>query len=440
MADGINLSLRRGDMRVTQTEDRPDQRVRVHVVGRHDVALCPNCGTPSGETNGSGRREVIDVLRSLVVVLVVRVRRFWCSNPCCGQSSFDERFEGLGRGGASERALAFFADLARGRATAAVARDLGVPQYYLRLAVGQAHRRASARWAGRLGRHLAIDECAIRRGQVYATVFSDPDRGVVIDLAPGRDGAAIWAFSGLYSRAERAQVKVVSMDCHTPYRMMVRLVFPHALIVADAFHLHQQVLRALTEVRRGATRRIGRSGSGRAGLPKAARHALNRAGDALAADTSPKGIRQRAAVVEVCSLDPPLGLAYDLKEEFRSAMARAKTGDVEGFEADLSQFDARCRASKLPALVTLANSFRSWKVEILNYARTKGASNGFAEALNHLIKNQKRQAHGYRTWAGFRHQMLWCFGEVVDPETGEIVPLRSVPRGQGVRFAQPYFA
>jgi transposase len=82
----------------------------------------------------------------------------------------------------------------------------------------------------------------VRKPFVYATVFSDPERGVVIDVAPGRDAAAIWAFSGLYSRSERAQVQIVSMDCHVPYRYMVRLVFPHALIVADAFHLHRRVL------------------------------------------------------------------------------------------------------------------------------------------------------------------------------------------------------
>jgi len=132
-----------------------------------------------------------------VMTLSVCVRRFVCTNEACAQRTFDERFEGIGRGGASERALAFFADLARGRATMAVARDLGVPPHYLRLAVGQRRRRASARHAGRLGRHLAIDECAVKKPFVYATVFSDPGRGVVIDLAPGRDAAAIWAFSGL---------------------------------------------------------------------------------------------------------------------------------------------------------------------------------------------------------------------------------------------------
>lgn len=72
--------------------------------------------------------------------------------------------------------------------------------------------------------------------------------------------------------------------------------------------------------------------------------------------------------------------------------------------------------------------------------RQGGKSNAFAEAIIHLIENQKRQAHGYRTWAGFRGQILRAFGEAVDPETGEILPLRLVRRGEGATWLQPQFA
>ena len=440
MADGIKLRLARHDMNVFRTDDRVGERVRVHVAGRHPAALCPTCAHPSVDTNGTGWRDVIDVVRTLVVTLSICVRRFVCGNEDCPQRSFDERFDGIDRGGASQRALAFFADLARGRASAAVARDLGVPAHYLRLAVGTCRRRASAAQPTRLGKHLAIDECSIKRNYIYATVFSDPARGVVLGVEPGRDGAAISAFAARYRRRLRVGVAVVSIDCHNAYRYMVRLVFPHALIVTDAFHLHRQVLEALAKVRRSATHRVARGRSGRARLPKMARHALARGRDELNADTSHHGERQRAAVVEVCGLDPPLALAYELKEAFRAAMAIGKGGDVENFTICLAIFDTWCRASKLEPFKTLANSLRSWREEIINYARTGGASNGFAESLNHLIKNQKRQAHGYATWAGFRGQILWCFGEVVDPETGEIRSLRSLPRGEGARYWQPQFA
>jgi transposase len=395
VSDRICLRLGRRDMNTFRTVERAGKLPVVHVAGRFGFALCPACASPSGTTNGTGWREVLDVVRTVVVVLSVCVRRFVCENPGCSQRTFDERFEGIDRGGASERALRWFADLARGRATRAVARDLGVPEHFLRLAVGHRRQQASARRSGRLGRHLAIDECAVRKPFVYATVFSDPGRGVVVDVAPGRDGAAIWAFAGLFSRGERARVRVVSMDCHVPYRYMIRLAFPHALIVADAFHLHRRVLDALTAVRRSATHRIAKGRSGRARLPQAARYALARARDQLEADTSPRAARQRTAVAEVCRLDRRLALAYELKEAFRALMAIGKTGDVVAFQAGLGIFDGWCRSSKLAPFITVANGFRSWRGEIVNYATTGGANNGFAEAVNHLIKNQKRQAHGY---------------------------------------------
>jgi len=440
VADRISLRLRRNDMNVFRTLDEPGQRPIVHVAGKFPAALCPSCERPSVRTNGTGWRDVIDVVRTLVITLAVCVRRFICEEPDCPQRSFDERFEGIGRGGASSRALAFFADLSRGRATRAVARDLGVPEHYLRLAVGVQRRRAHERLRGRLGPHLAIDECSVRKNFVYATVFSDPGRGVVIDMAPGRDAAAVLFFAGLYSHAERAAVRVVTIDCHAPYRAVARVVFPNAVIVADAFHLHRRVLAALTEVRRDAWNRW-RHRSRRLGKPfKDARFALARARDALEADDSRTGQRQRLALFDAVNLDVTLGVAYELKEAFRAAMAIGRDGDVETFTAALELFDALCIGSGIEAFAKLAKTLRDWRVEIVNYAVSGGASNGFAESLNHLIKNQKRQAHGYRTWAGFRGQILWAFGEAVDPDTGEIKPLRSVPRGLGANWVQPSFA
>jgi transposase len=250
--DRISLSFGRRDLKVLATVESGVRPV-VHVAGRHAAALCPACQRPSMRTNGHGWREVVDVVRSLVVTLSICVRRFLCEHPDCPQRSFDERFEGIDRGGASHRALGWFADLARGRATRAVARDLLVPEHYLRVAVGAQRRRAHQRRCGRLGAHLAIDECSVRRNFVYATVFSDPTRGVVIDLAPGRDASAVLFFAGLFSHAERAKVQVVTIDCHAPYRAAARVLFPNALIVADAFHIHRRVLSA---PHRGPPRRL----------------------------------------------------------------------------------------------------------------------------------------------------------------------------------------
>ena len=454
MSDRISLSLGRRDMWVSGTREREGGRPVVTVSGRHAVALCPLCLVPSAATNGTGWREVIDVVRTLVITLSVCVRRFVCENDACGQRSFDERFEGIDRRGASERALAFFADLARGRATAAVARDLGVPLHYLRSAVGARRRRAHLAGPRRLGRHLAIDECSIASPQVFASVFSDPERGVVIDVAPGREASAVWAFASQYRHRDLAVVQVVTMDCHAGYRHMVRVFFPHALIVADAFHLHRRVLTALASVRRSAWRTLRRQVLGdaivdgvgrRASEPvgkvfKGARHALERARDSLENDSTERGQRHRAAIAAACRASPDIAAAYELKEAFRAAMAIAKAGDDKLFAAALELVIALFHGSGLRPFQTVAKSFTQWTDEILAYATSGGANNGFAESINHLIKNQKRQAHGYRSWAGFRGQILWSFGEAVDPTTGEIRPLRHIPRGQGAQWAQPQFA
>jgi hypothetical protein len=104
LADRISLRLRRNDMNVFRTLYEPGQRPIVHVAGKFAAALCPSCERPSVTTNGTGWRDVIDVVRTLVITLAVCVRRFICEEPDCPQRSFDERFECIGRGGASSRA------------------------------------------------------------------------------------------------------------------------------------------------------------------------------------------------------------------------------------------------------------------------------------------------------------------------------------------------
>ena len=76
MGERISLRLRRNDMNVFKTIDEVGQRPIVHVAGRFAAALCPNCERPSVTTNGTGWRDVIDVVRTLVITLSVCVRRF----------------------------------------------------------------------------------------------------------------------------------------------------------------------------------------------------------------------------------------------------------------------------------------------------------------------------------------------------------------------------
>ncbi len=68
----------------------------------------------------------------------------------------------------------------------------------------------------------------------------------------------------------------------------------------------------------------------------------------------------------------------------------------------------------------------SWRAEIINYAHTGGASNRFAKAVSHLVKNQKRS-----TWPwplGRNSETLGCFGEAVDPDARDRTATLGSPR------------
>src|SRR5215210_4872027 len=177
-------------------------------------------------------------------------------------------------------------------------------------------------------------------------------------MAPGRDASAVLFFASLFGHAERAAVRVVTIDCHAPYRMAVRVLFPNALVVADAFHIHRRVLAALTQVRRDAWNRW-RHRSRRLGKPfKDARFALARARESLEADERRAGERQRLALFDATNLDPDLAVAYELKEAFRAAMAIGRSGDTETFAACMELFDALCIGSGIEAFVAVAKTFR----------------------------------------------------------------------------------
>ena len=64
MSDRICLRLGRRDMNTFRTVERDRKLPVVHVAGRHEFALCPGCAHPSGTTNGTGWRDVIDVVRT----------------------------------------------------------------------------------------------------------------------------------------------------------------------------------------------------------------------------------------------------------------------------------------------------------------------------------------------------------------------------------------
>lgn len=426
MADRITLELGRDDLAVTETVETDDGGVEVHAQHRLPAACCPDCGVPSMRTNGGRERRVQDCVGDLIVWLVLVVRRFRCDSETCPRRTFSDRWEGIGRSKFAERLWAWIGDLGRGQTETQLARERGVSTYLARRSAKRAKMRAVSFSRPRLPEVLAIDECSHAKHRRYGTVFSDPTLGVVLDVGPGRSSAVIWAFATRYSRQERMAVQVITIDCNGAWKTILTLAFPRAVIVADHFHLQRRVLRALAQVRNDAADRKPEWRK----IFTDARYALAKRPECL-------NESQDILVYDATNLDDRLRRAYNLVQWFRAVMDPDLEPDETAALLDL--WCAEAEAFGEPFAGT-AHSFRYWRTEIIAYARTGGATNGFAEGITNPIKVRKRMAYGYPSWESFRATMVWILGEAIDSDTGELLPLRSVPPGQGVHLTQPLFA
>jgi transposase len=207
------------------------------------AADCPRCGTPSRRLHSHYRRTVADLpCQGRMVALRLIVRRFRCSQPGCPQTVFCERLPGL---------LA-----AHARATdrlASAHRAIG-------LALGG---EAGSRLADRLDRptspdtllrrvkntpdevdppprYIGIDDWALRKGQRYGTILIDLERGRVIDLLHGRDGAALKAWL-----KEHPRVEVIARDRGAAFAQAAASAAPQARQVADRWHLLKNLREAV---------------------------------------------------------------------------------------------------------------------------------------------------------------------------------------------------
>ncbi len=121
----------------------------------------------------------------------------------------------------------------------------------------------SPQWFPRV---VNLDESAFRRMFRYHTVFSDPERGAVLDLVEGRGKGAVFGVLLAMSDQIRAGIETVVIDCHWPYHRALEEVLPDARIVVDKFHIIRAVDAAAQRVRMRVGRRRYRQRIGHQGV------------------------------------------------------------------------------------------------------------------------------------------------------------------------------
>ncbi|MCA1703103.1 MAG: ISL3 family transposase [Actinobacteria bacterium] len=255
-------------------------------------------------------------------------------------------------------------------------------------------------------RVVSIDESAFRKRHRYHTVFSDPERGVVFDLADGRNkGSALQGFLRMNDQL-RAGIETVVMDCHWPYRRAVEELLPQARVVADKFHVIKAVDRAADKVRVKHGRRrtvVGRDGGfSRQHNPRFI-PAVWRNRWTFLKRVHKLTVTERAVLDALFVLSPQMGVAWLMKEAFAAIY---EAPDRTEAERRLDVWIHNLDAAGLEELSGLwSKSLGWWREQILNYFDDR-VTNAFAEGITNKIKVMKRSAYGFRNPQRYRHKVL----------------------------------
>jgi transposase len=219
------------------------------------TSACPRCGTRSERIHSRYLRHATDLpLAGRSVRLVVVARRFRCGAVSCSRRIFTERFDGSvlapwARRTARLDYVVHHLGLALGgRPAASFARRLMIPvsnDSLLRL-VRRRRNPSQARPSV-----VGIDDWAWKRNQRYGTIVCDLERRKPVTLLPDREPATAEAwFSG------QPQITVVARDRGGGYALAATRALPHAIQIADRWHLMENASRAFFEAVQKSMRQI----------------------------------------------------------------------------------------------------------------------------------------------------------------------------------------
>jgi transposase len=252
--------------------------------------------------------------------------------------------------------------------------------------------------------YVGLDEKAIARGQIYATIVCDLTGGRVIDVAPERTVESVVRCFGRFSLDDLTGIKAVAMDMWQPFIRAVRVLLPDAdtKIVFDRFHMVAHMNHAVDLVRRGENRVLRAGGDERL---VGSKHLWLYGTENVPKDRFWDFFSLRQANLKTSR-------AWAIKETLRALwdMPTRAMG-----EALYKRWHFWATHARLQPVEKVAAMIRRHLPGVLSYF-THRITNSASEALNSTIQMIKKRAFGFRSFDNFRIAVLFrCGGLQLHP-------------------------
>ena len=289
---------------------------------------------------------------------------------------------------------------------------------------------------------LSLDEKATYTSEgMYSPIVNDPIHRKTLDILKSRKKEDLIDY--FLKIENRKKVKAVIIDLYVPYKEVIKVCFPKAIIVADPFHYTNHVIDALDEVRMRLVHEseenkksyeyyMFKNRVNKGLLLKSfseTKYELKKKEEQFEkyskgnSKKKPKDkfndywygkikIKKNNKFIEITrverlyqmlQLNDELLKAYNLKEDFLRIINNVKSEDIK---RELKNWIKKCRKSNIPEMISVAGTIENWFEEIVNSLKNDKYNNGFTEANNNVIDKIISVSYGYKNFEFFRLRTL----------------------------------
>jgi len=401
----LDSSLSLKNVKIIKFEEN-NGYLQVILANNSPSAICPTCKTPSTSVKDYRLHRIIDkpAIELFPIQLFFQKRRFRCYISSCPTKTFTEVIPGLPKKHIyTQQFKDLLSNMYKHMDFPTIKKrlsdnyKLNIPistiWYKLKDEIKDFYPQSNPIQAQFIG----IDDFSYAKGHTYGVVLikivknNKELKSQIIDMVAG--GKTTDAAKSVLNSVDPAYVLACCMDFWDPFRTAVRFKLPNADIVVDRFH----VIKLFNDSIQLLINRIcpTLSNDNKELLIENKFKLILKGRERLTDSTSHD-------LQSILLINQELESIYTFKERFRSLYL---INDINIVKDEFRKWLYQAKSSNIPELISVANTYSDWFVEIINYWLYH-ITNSFCEGQINKIRTIQSKAYHYRNFHTLRYNVL----------------------------------